>query len=228
MRKRKCLAIKDMKRTIAFSESDLDLVRLSDSMNQAPLLPTAPEYSTQEPSYPWDWTPHRWALRFTLHLAFVSLFETIFFWKFVSIQEDAALIQLINTYTQGIWNTCWNLTEIQQDNLRNFVDVFLNSTTIQDAADQALADRSAFNNNLLRNSWLYVGCITASCLFISIIALIRKLPLRWRYIFFENITFVALLGAYEWMFFSTIVLKYQSISIAELDSQIFSKFQALC
>ena len=157
MRKRKCLAIKDMKRTIAYSESDLDLVRLSDSINESsPYV----HLNNEEPSYSWDWTPHRWALRFALHLAFVSLFETIFFWKFVSVQEDTALVNLINTYTQGVWNTCNSLTEPERENLKNFIDSFVNVTIVEDSAIQALVVRTAFNSNLLLNSWLYVGCIS--------------------------------------------------------------------
>jgi hypothetical protein len=104
----------------------------------------------------------------------------------------------------------------------------VNVTIVEDSATKALVVRTAFNSNLLLNSWLYVGCISGFFFIFALTALWKELPLRWRYIFIENIVLVALLGAYEWMFFSTIVLKYQSISIAELDSQIFSKFQALC
>lgn len=221
-----------MKRTIALSESDLDLVKLDDTftLNRLPFLPQSPDDSPQQPEHtlPWDWTPHRWALRFTLHLAFVSLFETIFFWKFISVQEDTALVNLVDTYTQGLWNTCANLTVVQRENLVQFINLFLNSSSIANNAMATYSIRYSFNMILLRNSWIYVGSITSLFLFIASAALWRKLPLRWKYIFFENITLVALLGAYEWMFFSTIVLKYQSISISELDQQIFNKFQQLC
>jgi len=36
------------------------------------------------------------------------------------------------------------------------------------------------------------------------------------------------LGIYEWMFFSTIVLKYQAISMQELDRMVVDEFMAQC
>jgi hypothetical protein len=55
-----------------------------------------------------------------------------------------------------------------------------------------------------------------------------KNEVNWRNLILENLTLVALLGLYELMFFSTIVLKYQSISIQELDALVINELLAAC
>lgn len=204
------------------SESDLDLVQFGEfSLNHTPEI-SPDRYSSCLI------VTHRWAIRFSLHLTFVSLFETIFFWKFVSIQEDNALTSLIDSYTNNIWTTCSTLNFEQKLVLKDFVHLFLNSTIIQHNGENSFLQRRSYNNTLIKDSWIYVGSIGVIWVLLSLAAIYQRIPIKWWYIILENIVLVSLLGMYEWMFFSSIVLKYQSISIPELDSQIINKFDNLC
>lgn len=207
------------KRPVSFSESDIDVLRLSERFIVKP--------QDKKPN-PWYWTAHQWALRFILHLSFVAFFETVFFWQFVSVQEDDALLTLIDTYTQGIWSTCDNLTYIDQQNIRSLFNLFLNSSTVQNGATYALTTRSIYNSTLITYSWIYVGLLFTLFFLLTSSAIYLKIPVRWSHIFAENFALVFLLGLYELMFFRTVVLNYKSVSVPEIDLKIYNQFEQLC
>ena len=171
---------------------------------------------------------HRWALQFTVHLILISIFETVFFWKYVSESEDQALINLVNHYIANTLVDCANMTVGQRTIVTDFLNLFLNQTVADGAGLAAAADRSAANGVLLRNSWLYVGGLVGLCATLTALAKYQKMALDWRHILGENIALVTLLGLYEWMFFHTVIFRYQSISFAELDQQIVDELHASC
>jgi len=173
-------------------------------------------------------TLHGQALRFSLHLTLIGLFETIFFWHFVSVSEDEALIKLVDNYAQGVLNSCAALTDQQRVVARNIFGIFINQTQADAAGFAALTKRSAFNATLLGKSWLYFGGILTLFASLAAIGHCRRYRIKWRPLLAENIALVSLLGLYEWMFFSTIILKYQAISMPELDRRIVDEFMAQC
>ena len=177
-----------------------------------------------------DWIAltHRWSLRFTLHLALISLFETIFFWQFVSVSEDQALIGLVDTYTKKLFDSCAALTPAQRTAFADVVDVFINQTTVDTDGTAALVARTAFNRGLLRNSWLYFGSVSSLFVLLAVAAKRCDRGIRWTHIFGENICLVTILGLYEWMFFHTVVFPYKSVSIPELDQHVIDDFQQHC
>jgi hypothetical protein len=218
-----------MGRPVSFSENDIDLRRFNI---QEPLLLNLPPSPPSEvnPITPKkdSWFPllHYWALRFSFHLSLISLFETIFFWNFISKSEDQALINVINGYTSGIVSSCRNLTVPDKNVVAGLIALLLNQTMAADIS--AIDKRNAFNQVLIRTSWIYFGGITALFAALSVSNHICKNAVNWRNLILENLTLVALLGLYEWMFFSTIVLKYQSISIQELDGLVINELLAAC
>jgi hypothetical protein len=211
-------------RPISFSENDIHLTRFSI---QEPLLLQITSQHTVSPKRE-SWLPllHYWALRFSFHLSLISLFETIFFWNFISKSEDQALINVINGYTSGIVSSCRNLTAPDKQTIAGLIALFLNQTTAADLA--AIEHRNAYNQALILNSWLYVCGITSIFSCLSVSNHLCKNEVNWRNLILENLTLVAFLGLYEWMFFSTVILKYQSISIQELDGLVINELLAAC
>ena len=178
-----------------------------------------------ERTNPWIWV-HSYALRFSLHLALISLFETIFFWRFVSESEDAALIGLVNNYTASTLGSCANLTVAQRLIVADIFALFINQT---DAAGfSAATTRTAYNAVLFRNSWIYLSCILSVFGAIFIVGYRKGYKTEWSILVGENVALVTLLGLYEWMFFSTIILRYQAISIPELDRMVMDEFSVAC
>ena len=158
----------------------------------------------------------------------ISLFETLFFWLFISRTEDAALVTLVNSYTGNLLNACQNLSVPQRTAVLDILNLFINGTATDAAGATAAADRAAFNGQLLRNSWLYFGGGLALLTATLGAALWRRLQMRWGQILAENLVLVLLLGAYEWMFFRSVVLRYQAVTPAELDRMVVDQVEAAC
>lgn len=239
------------RRPVSFSESHIQLPRitsrerpliaiaglediglpLEESASSGALVPSptgslAPPPPPPPP--PWHHTAHRWAIRFILHIVLISLFETLFFWLFISRTEDEALITLVSSYTGNLLNACQNLSVPQRAAVLDLLNLFINSTATDAAGAAAAADRAAFNGILLRASWLYfAGGVSLLAATVGA-ALWRRLQMRWGQIVAENLVLVLMLGAYEWMFFRTVVLRYLAVSPAELDRMVVDQVEAAC
>lgn len=178
---------------------------------------------------PSTWTrAHIWALRFTFHLLLISIFETIFFWMYVSRSEDRALIGLVNTYANAVFTGCASLTP-DQLNLTNIIwNDLVNSTAVIAAGTDAAVIRDQWNTDLQTQSWIYVGSLGTLVIGLGGLARALRRPIPWAELVTENLMLVTLLGLYEWMFFHTIAFQYKAISPAELDRMVVTEFQAMC
>lgn len=199
----------------------------SPPSNMAPLLipsPSPPDEQTMQYSE----IVYNLALRFSLHIVLISLFETVFFWTFVSKQENGALEILMNTYTSNVFSNCSSLSIDQRIGLIDLVNTVVNSTHVYSTAQEYLSTRTMFNDILIRDSWVYVGGLTTLFGGLTVLAHIRKIRIQWAQIFGENAAMIILLGMYEWMFFQTIVLRYEAISAPELNQRIVDEFYQQC
>ncbi len=169
-----------------------------------------------------------WTTQFTMHLMLISLFETVFFWLFVSKSEDTALASLVNNYAGTILNSCANMTQEQRTTLVDIFNALVNVTVVNQQGFAELRDRTAFNDILVRNSWLYFGGLSSLLTILAGVAAATKQQLPWRHMTLENLGMVTLLGLYEWMFFRTIVYRYKSVSISELDQMVTNEFVTEC
>jgi hypothetical protein len=220
----------------SFSEGHVDILRPMPRIlsNLQSLLPeetpsTPPELSTPEiRGEPCVSFLHRWSLRFSVHLSLVSLFETLFFWLFVSRTEDTALITLVNSYVSGLLGCCASLNSSQKLLFIDFVNLFINQTHVQNRGATAATARAAFNSTLRINSWVYVGFLGGLASTLAGAAAYRRLPIQWRQLGLENLALIFILGLYEFMFFSTVVYPYESISMPELDRMLMNEIDASC
>ena len=201
------------------------VLRLHESLITQPIALTIPKSPVINP---WPAIIYSYSLRFSLHLTLISLFETLFFWSFISKSEDAALINLIDNYTAGLLGKCANLTINQQTIIKEIINIFINQNTVDSAGIAALNQRTAINNVLVRNSWIYVGALLTLFTTLSAVGHLKSYKTEWPLLIGENVALVGLLGLYEWMYFSTIVLQYQAISMPELDKMVLDKFQDQC
>lgn len=186
------------------------------------------EQLSPQTHYSWPLFLLRWSLRFAVHLSLVSLFETLFFWLFVSRTEDAALISLVNSYSKGLLNQCSSMNGTQRALFMEFVNILVNQTQVQMRGAAAGADRAAFNGNLLTTSWIYVGSLGALTGSLVGSAVYSHAPIQWRQLGLENLALILILGIYEFMFFRTVVYPYQAISMPELDRMLMNEIDASC
>ena len=155
-------------------------------------------------------------LRFLFHIVLISIFETFFFFHYVSKLEDTALTGTIVGFTNTIVQSCSNLTSGEQTYINTYITPYLNISTILKNGQNEYLRRLAHNHILFLYSFIYIGLLSSVFLISILIAYCRHITIHLQSIFIENIGFIAFLGIYEYMFFSTIIVPYSTISGAEI------------
>jgi len=171
---------------------------------------------------------HRWSLRFSVHVTLIALFETLFFWVFVSKKEDSSLVGLVNDYAGELLSQCDSMNTSQRIVFMDLVDMLVNQTQVASQGAAAASARGLANGALLTNSWVYFGSLVVLTGGLAAGAKYRRLPVHWRQLVCENLGLIVVLGLYEYMFFSTVVYPYQSISQPELDRMLLTEIDASC
>jgi hypothetical protein len=77
-------------------------------------------------------------------------------------------------------------------------------------------------------SWIYVGGLSGLFLLLTSVALARKIRVKWKKLVLENLVLVAILGAYEYTFFSTVIFPYTPITGDEIARNAVYEFQGRC
>lgn len=167
-------------------------------------------------------------LSFTLHLFMISIFETLFFFKFISKSEDAGIQGTIQNYVQGVLASCGGWSANETAVVSDVLSLFLNASQINLAAESAGETRYLANKKLEIQAWLYVCGLAGLLVVGGGAAQLKKMSVPWRRIIIENIIMVALLGIYEFTFFKTIIYNYQSLSFEELNGSILHQLQGTC
>jgi hypothetical protein len=156
----------------------------------------------------------------SLHILFISTFESIFYFIYVSQSENKGIIGVIDAYynplVQGI--TTWSNTS--KTILLDILNYEINRTNIDSAGSAADNKRRMYNTTLINISISY----SFVCAFIFIlmcgIVYYRRVQIEWRKLLTEHLSFIVLLALYEYFFYITIIYKYTTISTAELNKQI--------
>ena len=157
----------------------------------------------------------------SLHIFFISTFETVFYFFFVSKSEDNGIKSAFNVYYTPLIQTCGNWTNATHGLLEEYISYGPNKTVIDDRGFAATSARDRQNTELLNMSGFY----SVFCLFIfllmALIARILHVNVRWPKLLAEHFSFVLLLGAYEYFFFRTIIYKYSTLSTDEINQYIY-------
>jgi len=158
----------------------------------------------------------------------ISLFETIFFFTYVSTLEDKGILNTIQDYVNPLLNGCWNWTSADRVAAVDILNTILNSTTLSEEALAATQQRAEFNIILYHQSWIYVGGLAGSTTFLTAVLIWNQSPPNWKKLLTEQLSMVLLLGVYEWIFFHTIVLPYKAISAVEVNQYIVNELNTIC
>ena len=156
----------------------------------------------------------------SLHVLFISIFETTFYFLYVNRSENTGILNTINTYYQPLIRDCrsdWS--NITRWLLNEFIHE-INISAIDAAGNAAAHSRDTYNNGLLVWSSLYSIISLLICLSVVGVVRLKGWPVPWRHIFLENMLFIVVLATYEFFFFETIIYKYVTISTPELNQYI--------
>ncbi len=213
---------------------------LSDLPSPKPLLKRPPSYSDsyyilnggprtpptlgpiQEEPMPVPVAPriYLFFIKSAIHLFLISVFETIFFFQYVSVTENNGILKTIDTYYTPLVNTCPSWNNVTKGIIYSFLTQGNDYTLIVSEGDLGKANRDSANQSLLGESLIASGICFAGVLGGSIWLLRKKIPVRWSVVFLENISMVILLGVYEYFFFRVIIYNYGTISTPELNAYL--------
>jgi hypothetical protein len=167
-------------------------------------------------------------LGFAFHITLISIFETVFFFEFISKSEDTGLQKTLEGYIKGILTTCntWspNVTLFVNEVLSDLI----NTTVVQQQDQQAVLTRHSENGALQVQAWLYVGGLASITVVTGVLGHQASLRLAWKRILIDNALMVTLLGIYEFLFFKTIIYNYQNLSLPELNEYVINQLQQTC
>lgn len=169
-----------------------------------------------------------YTLRFLFHITLISIFESVFFFLYISKLEDNGINNTVGSFITNAVNSCNNLTLVEQDITNDFLDIFVNGSQIIQAGNAAEATRAVSNKSLNMRSWIYVGGLSGLFLLLTVLAKIRGTKIKWKKLFIENIWLVTLLAAYEYTFFSTVIFPYNPITGAEIERNAVFELQSNC
>jgi hypothetical protein len=167
-------------------------------------------------------------LRFLFHITLISIFETIFFFMYISTLEDSGITKTINYFITSAVSSCSNLTVGERNITDLFLDLFLNTTQIADQAQNSFDQRSMVNHHLFQRAWIYVGIVSGLFVLLTIYSCVRRIRVVWKPLILENIGLVTLLAAYEYMFFSTIIFPFEPLSAQEISENAVQQLQSSC
>lgn len=215
------------------SYSDSYVILSKDSHHQlSPLVINHPENNdedigiiidnsiVEEPRY---YKAIRFIIKCSLHIFFISIFETIFYFIYVSKSEDVGILGTVNTYFLPLINSCGNWTNTTRSLVLDILELQVNKTTLDTIGNNAQKNRLNHNNDLLVLSVIYsVVCFIIFCL-MSLVVYLKKIKIEWNKMLFENILFVFMLGLYEYFFFKTIIYKYSTISTDEINQYLIDE-----
>ena len=191
---------------------------------------TAPPPDEQTPSIPYT-TCERWnsrILSFSLHLLLISLFETLFFFLFVSKTEDSGLESALNSYISSTLETCAYWSPNTTIAVNDVLSLLLNATAVQEEGQAAAVSRHQFNEGLEWIAWSYTVGLATLFVGLGVGACSYRLRIAWKRILIENSIMIALLGLYEAIFFRTIIYRYKNMTDAELTAFLVGQLQSTC
>lgn len=167
-------------------------------------------------------------IKLSLHIALISVFETLFFFFFVSSLEDNGIKKTVKMFIDDAVLACSNLSPSEIILVDDVLEPYINATTIAYQAAAEYQQRTQYNTDLFMKAWLYVGLLSGIFILIVIYARVRRLQIAWKKIILENLAMVILLALYEYMFFSTVIFPYEAISPQEIAHNAITDMQASC
>ena len=168
------------------------------------------------------------AIKLLFHITLISIFETLFYFLYVSSLEDNGIEKTVNTFIDGAANGCANMTPLQIQIIDDLLDPYINGTEAIIEGNMAENTRITYNKSISMRAWGYVGGVIGLFILAVVYVKIRKILIKWKVVVLENLAMVLMLALYELMFFNTIIYPYHPISTEEIERNAVLKLQGSC
>lgn len=205
------------------------LYTLADDCTLIPVVPVQEEIASNTSScYKYEIRALEIIIKLLLHLTLISIFETLFYFLYVSSLEDNGIQKTVNTFINEAAASCKNLSPLQIEIVNGFLEQYINATKVIVEGNQEEMIRASYNKSISNRAWAYVGGLSG--LFVLTVGYIRwrKIKIYWKQVILENVAMVLLLALYELMFFNTIIYPYTPVSTAEIERNAIEALQGSC
>jgi hypothetical protein len=220
--------------SFAFTPENVERANRSSSNTQLNLMvvETSPQVSPQAPASKTNEKCvlkfYHGVLRLTFHLTLISVFETLFFFFYVSTMEDSGIQRTVGGFVNDAVLSCMNLTAPEKVVVNDILSAFINSTQVIQTGQQTYTQRMTYNKNLLNQAWIYVGGLSGFFILLVCGGYAKKVTIRWRSVVVENMLMITLLALYEYVFFMTIITPYQPLTANEIAMNAVESLQNQC
>lgn len=167
-------------------------------------------------------------IKLLLHIVLISIFETLFYFLYVSSLENNGIVTTVNTFINEAVRNCMNISSLEIQIIDDFLDPYINATHVITIGNAEEIIRATYNKSISVRAWIYVGSLMGLFMTITVYIKCRHIKIKWKNIMLENITMVLLLALYELLFFNTIIYPYHPISTEEIARDAVGKFQDSC
>jgi hypothetical protein len=231
---------KRLRRPPSLSESFAWTPENIERANLVPLIPSSeklsivaeeqPIYhtSTEIVHYKYEKQIVEVVIKLLLHITLIGIFETLFYFLYVSSLENNGIEKTVNTFINNAANGCSNLSSLEIAVIDSILEPFINTTQVIWEGNQEEAMRAVYNQEISNRAWAYVGGLLGIFILTTGYIFKRKIAINWRYIILENVAMVILLALYELMFFNTIIYPYEPVSTDEIARNAVEKLQDSC
>jgi len=154
-----------------------------------------------------------------LHIFIMVTFEIYFYFNYVVHIERNEFLKKINSYLNQIESNA-NFNQIQKQIIKNIIESqnygieFINY--LYEQYMESLQEQKKILHQLLILACKMGGIIGIILLILFGFGLANRKKIKWKWILFENILMFILLGIFEYLFFTYIVLHYNPITDAEI------------
>jgi hypothetical protein len=167
-------------------------------------------------------------LRLLFHISLISVFESVFFFFYVSTLEDTGILNVVGGFINSAVSSCSNITANERSFLHVILPYFINANQVEKSGYTALVQRNASNTQLMNRSWYYVGGCCGLFVAVGAYAQCRHVKIYWYKIVLENAAMITLLAIYEYMFFTTIIKPYTPITGDEIGQRAVVQLNSSC
>ena len=167
-------------------------------------------------------------IKLLLHITLIGIFETLFYFLYVSSLENNGIENTVNTFINNAANGCENLNSLEIQVIDSILAPYINASQVIQEGNMEEWRRGLYNDKISKRAWAYVGGLMGIFILATGYIVKRKIPVNWRYIILENVGMVILLALYELMFFNTIIYPYRPISTDEIARNAVQKLQISC
>jgi hypothetical protein len=154
-----------------------------------------------------------------LHIFIMVIFEIYFYFNYVVQIERNEFLKKINSYLNAIESNA-NFNKIQKQTIKyiiesqNYGSSFINY--LYEQYIQSLQEQKNILQKLLILASKMAGTIGLILLILFGFGLANRKKIKWNWILFENFFMFILLGIFEYLFFTNIILHYNPITDSEI------------